>query len=82
MKQKILQIYGWYGAIAILVGFFLISFNFITPNTLLYQSISLTGALGLALNALNKKDYPSGTLNIIYALIALIALIKVLSLVL
>lgn len=81
MKQKILQIYGWYGAVAILVGFFLISFNFITPNTLLYQSLSLTGALGLMLNAFNKKDYPAGTLNLAYTLIALIALLKVLSLV-
>ena len=77
MKQKIIQIFGWYGAVAILIAFFLVSFSYILPTSFLYLFLSLSGAVGIALNAFMDKDYPATFLNIIYALVAVLAFIKI-----
>jgi len=77
MKMKFFEIAGWYGAIAILVAFFLISFSYVTGQSVFYQVVSLTGALGLMFNAYKNSAYPNATLNIIYALIAVVALVRI-----
>ncbi len=77
MKHKLLEMYGWYGAVAILTSFFLISFNYVDSHSLIYQILNFTGALGIALNAIVKKDYPASALNIIYSIIALVVLAQI-----
>jgi len=78
MKSLIPNILGWYGAVAILIAFALISFNIINSNSLTYQLLNLTGSIGIVVNASRKKDFPVIGLNICWVLIALVALIKIL----
>lgn len=77
-KSKLFEIFGWYGMVAILTAFVLISFNYVKSNSFLYQILNLTGALGIALNAFNKKDAPAMVLNVVYALIAGVVLLIIL----
>ncbi len=77
MKTKLLEIYGWYGMVAILLAYFLVSFSVITATSLWYQILNGTGALGIVLVSFHQKDYQPGVLNIVWTLIALVAIFKI-----
>lgn len=73
----LIEIIGWYGTVAIVGGYALNSFNIIGSNSLLYQILNLTGAIGIVALSLSKKAYQPATLNAIWTIIALIAIIKI-----
>lgn len=68
-----IEIFGWYGAIAIITAYALVSFEVIIPESLTYQLLNLTGSVGILLSALQKKDYQPVFLNIVWILIAITA---------
>jgi len=73
-----IEIFGWYGAIAIVTAYALVSFSVVTPTDLAYQVLNGTGALGIVADAFYKKDYQPGVLNLVWLVIALIAIMKIL----
>jgi hypothetical protein len=78
MKMVALEeIIGWYGAVAIVVAFALVSFEVVTPTSLIYQILNGTGALGIVYISFKKKAYQPGVLNVIWAIIAIVAIAKV-----
>ncbi|MEK7066336.1 MAG: hypothetical protein AAB965_02055 [Patescibacteria group bacterium] len=79
MKGKFIELFGWYGTCAIILAYASISFNYISPTDPTYQLLNLTGALGIVMETLYKKDYQPAVLNIIWAVVGLIALIKMFS---
>ena len=79
MNSKIIDnLVGWYGTVAILLAYALLSFGIFTADNLLYQILNCTGALGIVYISLKKKVYQPGILNIIWALIAGLTIIKIL----
>jgi len=78
MKKNIIEIFGWYGAIAIVVAYALVSFSVLSADSIWYQILNATGALGIVVVSLYKKAYQPGILNIIWAIIALLAILNVL----
>ncbi len=66
---------GWYGVLAILTAYALLNFNILTVHNLIYQLLNITGALALMTEAYSKKDYQPVALNIVWAIIALIAIL-------
>jgi hypothetical protein len=76
MKFKPLQLIGWLGAILILGAYFLVSFNFIYTNSLLFQGMNILGSLGIVIETFSKKDYQPMALNVAWILIAAVALVK------
>ncbi len=68
------NIIGWYGVLAILVAYTLLSFKLIGSNTLIYQLLNLTGAAGLIIEAASKKDTQPVVLNIVWAAVAVVAI--------
>jgi hypothetical protein len=74
----LIEIIGWYGALAILLAYTLVSFEIIHSQSIEYQMLNFTGALGIFAVSFQKKVYQAATLNIVWALIALIALISIL----
>ena len=72
-----IEIFGWYGAIAILGAYALISFSLIQPDSFIYQFFNFTGAIGIVVVSFYKKTYQPGALNIVWAIIALIAIIRI-----
>jgi hypothetical protein len=85
MSQKVVkkpihlfsEIFGWYGAIAILGAYALVSFSFITADGLIFQLLNLTGALGLLAIGYYKKVYQSVVLNIIWSIIGILAIANI-----
>ncbi len=72
----LLELFGWYGVVAILLAYVLVSFNVIPAQSSAYQLLNLTGALGIALEAGIKKDFAPVVLNAFWFLIALVALLR------
>ncbi|TSC56990.1 MAG: hypothetical protein G01um101418_22 [Parcubacteria group bacterium Gr01-1014_18] len=77
MHSKI-EIFGWYGTVAIISAYFANSFGYLDAGSLIYQLLNLTGALGIVAISLSKKVYQPMVINIIWAIIAVFALIKIL----
>jgi hypothetical protein len=78
MKHKAENFFGWYGVLAILVAYLLVSFNVIVAKSLGYQLLNLTGALGIIAEAMSKKDAQPAVLNAAWAIIAVLAIIHLL----
>lgn len=77
MKNYI-ELFGWYGAIAIVLAYGLVSFSLLEPTDIIYQLLNGTGALGIVLVSFYKKAYQPGVLNIIWMVIAIVAILNIL----
>ena len=77
-KQDLVEIMGWYGMIAILIAYALVSFKIVGSNNLLYQILNLTGAAGMVIVSISKGAKQPALLNIIWYVIALVAIIQLL----
>ncbi|HEY4513511.1 MAG TPA: hypothetical protein VJH06_03295 [Candidatus Paceibacterota bacterium] len=81
MKKTFIEIFGWfgwYGTIAIVVAYALVSFSVLSVDSIWYQLLNATGALGIVVVSFYKKAYQPGILNIIWTVIALLAIINIL----
>ena len=76
-KNIWIEIYGWYGAIGLLSAYALSSFNVLSPENIWYQILNITAALGIVAVSFYKKTYQPGVLNIVWAIVGLIALFKI-----
>lgn len=78
MKKKgIIELVGWYGTIVIVGAYALLSFGMLTSSDFWYQFLNFSGALGIVVVSFFKRAYQPGVLNIIWALIALFAIVKI-----
>lgn len=77
MKNRITEAIGWYGVAAIVVGYMSISFEIFDAQSLPYQLLNLTGAIAIMYEALKKKDYQPVVLNVIWGVVAIIALTRI-----
>ena len=72
------ELIGWYGTAAIIGAYFLNSFGWVSTTSWIYQGLNFTGAIGIVVVSLAKKAYQPAALNVIWTVIALIALVKIL----
>jgi len=75
-KKLATEIVGWYGVMAVLLAYALTAFAVIASASWAFVLLNLTGALALALMAYRKKDRQPMVLNVVWALIALVALFE------
>jgi hypothetical protein len=78
MKGKIISYIGWYGVLAILTAYVLVSFDVVEAKGYIYQLLNLTGAIGIVIVAASKKDKQPAVLNIVWAVVALAVIIQLL----
>lgn len=76
-QSTIAEIAGWYGTIAILLAYALVSFGLVSSDSAAFQLLNLTGAMGIIVIAVNKKVMQSVILNLFWAVVALIALVNI-----
>lgn len=67
---------GWLGAALILLAYLLLSTGRTEARSTLYQGLNLVGALGFIVNSGWNGALPSAVLNVIWAGIALFALVR------
>ncbi len=68
---------GRYGASVTVGAYILGSFSLIAPTGMVYQFINFTGALGITVETYYKKDYQPFWLNLIWMLIAAVAILSI-----
>ena len=73
-----LEIYGWYGFVAVLVAYFLVNFRIISVISPIYIFLNITGAAGITIISFYKKVYQPAVLNLVWVAIALVALFSLL----
>ena len=76
--KKLIELFGWYGTVAIVAAYALVSFSVLQPTDITYQPLNGTGALGLMLVSFRKQAYQPGVLNIVWTLIAIVAIFNIL----
>ncbi len=76
MKNWI-EIFGWYGAVAVIVAYALISFSFLDADNIWYHLIIGSGALGIMVVSFYKKSYQPAVLNLIFTLVAVVAILRI-----
>jgi hypothetical protein len=63
---------GWLGAVALLAGYGLLSAGRIRAGWA-YQLLNLAGSVGLGVNAVAHRAWPSAAVNTVWLVIALVA---------
>jgi len=74
---EFIDLFGYVGAVLIIIGFAMLSLEKVGPHDASYLILNLFGGIGIVITAFNRKDYPSGVLNVVFAAIALVSLIAI-----
>lgn len=72
-----IDLFGYIGGVLIILGFILLSLGKVLPHSIVYLLLQFFGGVGIVITALHHKDYPSGVLNILFSLVAVVSLIVV-----
>jgi hypothetical protein len=65
---------GWLGAILLLVAYVLVSSKRVDGRTASYQLLNIVGSLLLLSNNVHYGAYPSGFVNLVWSLVAVVAI--------
>lgn len=73
-KNFWLEALGWYGTVAIIAAYGLVSFAIIPPSSVWFQLLNATGAIGIIVVSYRKRVMQSVWLNAFWLAIALFAI--------
>lgn len=76
ISLNLTAIAGWIGVALILLAYTGNSFDFLSAQSVVYILLNIFGSIGIIIEARHKKDLPALWLNIIWASIACIGLLK------
>ncbi len=71
------NILGWFGVLLVLGAYILVSFDVVSAQSALFQGLMLLGSLGIMLVAYRRRDTQPLILNLIFALVALVSLVRI-----
>lgn len=74
----LIDIIGWAGSVAVVLAYALLSMDKLTSRSLLYQWLNIAGSICLIINTAVHYAYPSTFVNIIWLIIAALAIVKIL----
>jgi hypothetical protein len=72
-----IEIFGWIGSAAVILGYALISTNKVQNSSSFYHLLNLAGSICLIVNTGYYRAYPSTFVNVVWSCIALFALIRI-----
>lgn len=75
-KQLMSELLGWYGILALMVGYGLVSFSLIKPQGVIFQLLNITGSAGLLIVSIAKKVMQNVLLNIFWIIIGIVTLLS------
>ncbi len=75
-KGLLFEIFGWGGTAAVLIAYALVSWRVLSPDSFAAACLNLLGGLGIASLSIKKRAYQPAFLNVFWAAIALIVLLR------
>lgn len=77
--DNLAQFFAWLGTMLILAGYFFTTVGVMSQSDPIYHGLNLLGAIGIISITLPKKIYQSVFLNAVWAVTALVGIIKFLT---
>ena len=74
--EMVAQISGWTGTVLFLLAYYLVTFKKVEATSRLYQILNLIGAVALGVNVFYAHAWPARALEIIWVIIAIVALVR------
>jgi hypothetical protein len=74
--KLLIDILGWVGSVEVILAYGLNSYQRIRSDSVVFQLLNLTGAAFLIVNTIYYGAYPSTVINIVWVVIAVVALFK------
>jgi hypothetical protein len=68
---------GWIGSIEVLLAYGMNSYQKLRSDSMVFYMLNLTGGLALIIYTVYKQAYASSFINIVWVLIAAVAIIRV-----
>lgn len=78
-RNTAIEALGWYGVIVVLLAYVGVSASLLSPQGFWYQFFNFTGSAAVAIQTYYRRDLQPFWLNLIWALIALVALVPILA---
>jgi hypothetical protein len=75
--MKWIDTIGWIGSVEVIAAYALNSYQKIKSDSLLFQLLNLTGGIFLIINTLYYTAYPSMFINIVWVVIASVAIVGI-----
>jgi hypothetical protein len=75
--ELFINILGWIGSIEVVAAYALNSSQKIKSDSITFQTLNLTGAIFLIINSIYKEAYPFTFINIVWAIIAVVAIVGI-----
>lgn len=69
---------GWIGTVALLGSYTLLSLDIVRGDSLIYHSMMLIGAIGLAVITYYHRTFQPFIVNVVFAILACIAIFRIL----
>ncbi|MBS1950170.1 MAG: hypothetical protein OJF59_000213 [Cytophagales bacterium] len=67
---------GWIGSLEVIAAYGLNSYQKIKSDSLLFQLLNLTGGIFLIINTVYYCAYPSAFINVVWVIIASVAIVQ------
>jgi hypothetical protein len=71
----VIDIIGWAGMALILISYLLITTRQVQPNSPVYQTLNLLGAMGIVINSIVNDAWPSAVLFVVWGCLAVVYLV-------
>lgn len=72
----ITDIFGWVGAVLILLAYYFVSSGKLKPKSYSFHSMNFIGAFGVAVHAFSQKAFPVMFLNVVWVLVSIYGIFK------
>ncbi|GEM_PF-159397 len=76
-KNATIEYIGWIGVVLVVGSYGLLALGFVNSSSILYHSLVLLGASGVAIVSYKKRSYQPAVLNGIFAILAVTALMRI-----
>jgi hypothetical protein len=74
--KELIDIIGWIGSVEVIAAYGLNSYQKLKSDSTIFQLLNLTGAIFLIINTIYYHAYPSAFINVVWVIIAAIALTR------
>jgi hypothetical protein len=74
--KLLIDVIGWIGSAEVIAAYGLNSYQKIKSDSLLFQLLNFTGGIFLIINTIYYSAYPSAFINIVWVVIATIAIVQ------
>jgi hypothetical protein len=77
--EIIIEIIGWVGSLAVVIAYGMNSYQKLRSDSMVFYLMNLTGGLALIVYTIYKAAYASAFINIVWVIIAVVAIVRVMT---